>query len=34
MATADDALQRNTGVIGFVNSIREWLGGFPSQLTI
>ena len=32
MATADDALQRNTGVIGFVNSIREWLGGFPLSI--
>src|SRR5499426_234234 len=32
MATADDALQRNTGVIGFVNSIREWLGRFPLSI--
>src|SRR5215510_1996480 len=32
MSTADDAPQRNTGVIGFVNSIREWLGGFPLSI--
>src|SRR5215470_19618994 len=32
MATTDETLTRNTGVVAFVHSTREWLGRFPLSI--